>query len=171
MTANQAFPVKAMCEAFGVSRSGFYAWRDRRPCGRALEDALLAKRITAIHAASRQTYGAPRVHAELAHEGLHIGRKRVERLMKAGGLAGVSRRRSARTTIRDERVRPASDLVDRNFYAEAPKRRTGSGLPTSPMSRPGRASSIWPWFWMPSLGASSDGRWPMISGRNSLSTR
>jgi len=53
-----AFPVKAMCEAFGVSRSGFHAWRDRRPCGRALGVALLAKRITAIHAASRQTHGA-----------------------------------------------------------------------------------------------------------------
>lgn len=122
MTANQAFPVKAMCKAFGVSRSGFYAWRDRRPCGRALDDALLAERIAAIHAASRQTYGAPRVHAELADEGCHVGRKRVERLMKASGLAGVSRRRSTRTTIRDERVRPASDLVDRNFYAETPNR-------------------------------------------------
>lgn len=121
MTANQAvFPIKTMCETFGVSRSGFYAWRDRDPCDRAVTDAALAQRITAIHAASRQTYGAPRIHAELREDGTRIGRKRVERLMKAGGLAGVSRRRSPRTTIPDERVRPASDLVDRNFYAEAP---------------------------------------------------
>lgn len=111
-----------MRDAFGVSRSGFYAWRERRPCGRALDDALLAKRITPIRAASRQTYGAPRVHAELADEGNHLGRERVERLMKVGGLAGVSRRRSTRTMIRAERVRPASDLVDRNFDAEAPNR-------------------------------------------------
>ncbi len=52
--------------------------------------------------------------------GVHVGRKRVERLMKATGLAGVSRRRSARTTIRDDRGRPSADLVDRNFYADAP---------------------------------------------------
>ena len=122
MTANHqaCFPIKAMCEAFDVSRSGFYAWRDRIPCARMTEDAALSQRIAAIHVASRQTYGAPRIHAELRENGMAIGRKRAERLMKAGGLVGVSRRRSARTTIRDERVRPALDLVDRNFYAEAP---------------------------------------------------
>lgn len=121
MTTNQAcFPIKAMCQVFGVSRSGFYAWRDRVPCARRAEDAALSQRIAAIHVASRQTYGAPRIHAELRENGMAIGRKRVERLMKAGGLVGVSRRRSTRTTIRDQRVRPALDLVDRNFYAEAP---------------------------------------------------
>lgn len=121
MTANQAcFPIKAMCQVFNVSRSGFYAWRDRVPCERAAKDTTLSRRIAAIHAASRQTYGAPRIHAELRESGMAIGHKRVERLMKAGGLVGVSRRRSTRTTIRDQRVRPALDLVDRNFYAEAP---------------------------------------------------
>lgn len=73
-----------------------------------------------IHSASRQTYGAPRIHAELTDEGIGVGRKRVERLMKAAGLKGASRRRSIRTTIRDDRVRPTSDLVDRNFYAHEP---------------------------------------------------
>jgi transposase InsO family protein len=62
----------------------------------------------------------PRIHAELAETGIPIGRKRVERLMKAAGLRGVSRRRGTRTTIRDERLQPASDLVDRNFYAHEP---------------------------------------------------
>ena len=51
-----------------------------------------------------------------------MGRKRVERLMKTAGIAGVSRRKSARTTARDERLRPASDLVDRNFHADEPNR-------------------------------------------------
>lgn len=64
--------------------------------------------------------GVPRVHAELADAGVHVGRKRVERLMKAAGLKGVSRRKSARTTVRDERLRSASNLVDRNFYAHEP---------------------------------------------------
>ncbi|MCE7028924.1 IS3 family transposase [Jiella avicenniae] len=123
MTANQAqFPIQSMCEVFGVSRSGFYAWRGRSPCNRAVEDATLSQRIAAIHTASHQTYGAPRIHAELRENGTAVGRKRIERLMKANGLAGISRRRSARTTIRDDRVRPASDLVDRNFYADAPNR-------------------------------------------------
>ena len=69
-----------------------------------------------------------------------VGRKRVERLMKAAGIAGVSRRKSARTTVRDARLRPASDLVDRNFHAEEPNRLwvadityvpTWAGLPLS----------------------------------------
>ena len=85
-----------------------------------MADGDLTGRIKTIHQASRQIYDAPRVHAELADARIHVGRKRVERLMKAAGLKGVSRRRGTRTTIRDERLRPASDLVDRNFYAHEP---------------------------------------------------
>jgi len=121
MTANQAmFPIQTMCKVFGVSRAGYYAWCERAASARSKADAALTQRIEAIHQASRGTYGAPRIHAELADEGIRVGRKRVERLMKAAGLAGVSRRKSARTTLRDERVRPACDLVDRNFHADAP---------------------------------------------------
>lgn len=90
MTANQAmFPIHAMCHAFGVSRSGYYAWAGRRPSAWANADAVLAERITAIRKASKETYGAPRIHAELADEGVQVARKRVERLMKAAGIAGV----------------------------------------------------------------------------------
>ena len=71
---------------------------------------------------SRQTYGAPGIHAELAEQGIRVGRKRVERLMKAAGLRGVSRRKSIRTTTPHKRVRPASDRVDRNFIADQPNR-------------------------------------------------
>jgi putative transposase len=121
MTANQAmFPISTMSRTLGVSRGGFYAWRERAASARSKADAVLSERIRAIHAASRQTYGAPRIHAELIDNGFRVGRKRVERLMKAAGLVGVSRRKGTRTTFRDERVRPASDLVDRNFHAEAP---------------------------------------------------
>ena len=114
--------MQVMAKTFGVSRSGFYAWRDRSPSDRATGDAGLTVRIAAIHRASRETYGAPRIHAELRDEGIQVGRKRVERLMKAAGIAGVSRRKAARTTFRDERVRPACDLVDRNFQANEPDR-------------------------------------------------
>ena len=121
MTANQAvFPVQMMAKVMGVSRSGFYAWARRPPSARAMADSRLSERIGKIHSASKETCGAPRIHAELADEGLSVGRKRVERLMRAAALAGVSRRKGTRTTIRDDRVRPANDLVDRNFRAGAP---------------------------------------------------
>ena len=121
MTANRAeYPVETMARSMGVSRSGFYSWQAREPSARDIADRELTNLIRQIHAASRESYGAPRIHAELADSGVHVGRKRVERLMKAASLAGVSRRRSARTTIRDERVRPSADLVDRNFYADGP---------------------------------------------------
>ena len=121
MTANQAvFPVQVMAKVMGVSRSGFYAWARRPPSARAMADSRLSERIGKIHSASKETYGAPRIHAELADDGINVGRKRVERLMKASALVGVSRRKGTRTTIRDERVRPAGDLVDRNFRADEP---------------------------------------------------
>jgi len=121
MTANQAdYSIQLMSRTLGVSRSGFYEHQSRPPSARSIADDALTKRIEEIHKASKQTYGAPRIHAELADEGLSVGRKRVERLMKAKGLRGVSRRKFITTTVRDERVRPASDLVDRNFYADVP---------------------------------------------------
>jgi putative transposase len=123
MTASQAmFSITTMSKTLGVSRSGFYAWRERAASARSKADAALTARIRAIHKASSQTYGAPRIHAELVDDGVRVGRKRVERLMKTAGIAGVSRRKSARTTARDERLRPASDLVDRNFHADEPNR-------------------------------------------------
>ena len=62
----------------------------------------------------------PRIHAKQAEDGIQVGRKWVERLMKAADLKGVSRRKFMTTTVRDERIRPAKDLVDRNFYVAAP---------------------------------------------------
>lgn len=109
-----------MSRTLGVSRSGFYAYHSRPLSNRQVTDDALADRIAIIHEASKQTYGAPRIHAELAEDGIQVGRKRIERLMKAKGLRGVSRRKFVVTTERDPRARPASDLVDRNFYADAP---------------------------------------------------
>ena len=83
---------------------------------------MLRKRIEAIHRQSRGTYGRPRVHAELKEDGVHIGCKRVTRLMRQAGLQGASRRKRYRTTVRDREARPAPDLVDRNFSVEGPDR-------------------------------------------------
>jgi putative transposase len=110
-----------MCRVLGVSSSGYYAWRKRRLSRRAETDTALTAEIRLAHAASRGTYGAPRVHAELTAKGLRIGRKRVARLISQAGLAGVSRRKFITTTVRDD-SRRAPDLVERNFTAEAPDR-------------------------------------------------
>src|SRR6266542_137456 len=123
MSEHQAVhPIATMSRLLEVSASGYYAWRKREPSARAISDAALLDRIQVIHQKSRGTYGEPRVHAELKAEGTHVGRKRVARLMRQAGLAGVSRRKGCWTTIRDRDARPAPDLVQRTFAAQGPDR-------------------------------------------------
>ena len=115
--------VVRLCRLLGVWPSGYYAWRRRPPSARARADVAMTATIREVHAASRATYGAPRVHAELrdVHR-IRCGRKRVARLMRAAGLVGVCRRRSVRTTRRDEAAVASDDLVKRAFAATAPDR-------------------------------------------------
>ena len=123
MSAHQAvFPVAVMARVLGVSEAVFHAWRRRPVSAHAVADAALLKRIRTIHAGSRQTYGAPRVHAELRAGGEKHGRKHIARLMRAAGLIGAGRRRRGAivTTRRDKEARPAPDLVDRDFTAFRP---------------------------------------------------
>jgi putative transposase len=123
VNANQAkYPVATMCRVLEVSTSGYYAWRKRNTSQRSQEDAILSDRIRWIHLRSRGTYGAPRIHAELADEGVHVGRKRVARLMRAASLQGVSRRNRPQTTVRAVGAQPAADLVERDFTATGPDR-------------------------------------------------
>jgi putative transposase len=122
MRANQAdFPIATMARVLGVSESGYHAWRHRKPSARAQADATLLQKVRTIHASSRETYGAPRVHAALRARDQRHGRKHIARLMRAAGLVGASRRRGGvMTTKRDKEARPAPDLVDRNFTAMKP---------------------------------------------------
>ena len=121
MTAHQpVHPTATMCRVLGVSPSGYYAWRQRPLSRRARADVTLSAEIAAIHRASRGTYGAPRIHAELADRGIHVGRKRVARLMRSASVQGVSRRQRFSTTVRDETARSAPDLVERAFTAPGP---------------------------------------------------
>jgi putative transposase len=124
IAAEQAhFPIAFMCRRLGVSKSGFYAWRSRPPSRRAVADAQLSATIRGIHTANRGVYGAPRVHAELVDlYAVRCDRKRVARLLRAAGLAGVCRRRKVRTTLRDEAAPISDDLVQRAFTAAAPDR-------------------------------------------------
>ena len=122
MSANPAcFPIAPMARVLGVSKAGYYAWLRRPPSAHAVADAALLKRVRTVHASSRQTYGAPRVHADLRAQGERHGRKRIARLMRDAGLVGACHRHGGpATTRRDKEARPAPDLVDRNFTASRP---------------------------------------------------
>ena len=112
-----SFPVQFMCRMLGVSRSGYYDWRDRPSSVRNRADAALTERIRKIHERSRHTYGSPRIHAELRALGTRCGRKRVERLMRKARLQGCMRGRRRGTTRRSKRAAAAEDLVKRDFAA------------------------------------------------------
>lgn len=121
MRAHQArHRIATLCRMLGVSRSGYYAWLTRPASARATTDALLTKQLHGIHACTRGTYGVPRVHADLRAQGVRVGHNRVARLMRAAGLAGVSRRKSTVTTVRGRDAHGIPDLVTRNFTAAGP---------------------------------------------------
>ena len=112
--------VAVACRVLAVSTAGYYEWRERAPSARAVADQALSEQIVEIHAMSRGSYGAPRVHAELRlGQGVRCGRKRVARLMRSAGLHGIYRRRG-----RHARPAPAvhDDRVRRRFVAAAPDR-------------------------------------------------
>ena len=122
MKVNQAaHSVELMCRLLGVSRSGFYAWAERPMCQRRRRDLELAGKIFAIHRRSRETCGAPTIHAELADDhGIRVGRKRVARLMRQNGLRGATLRKYVVTTQSDPEAAKPIDLVERRFFADAP---------------------------------------------------
>ena len=115
------YPVSVMCRVLGVNRTSFHDWQRRAPSDRELTDAWLTEKIKQIHADSDGTYGARRIHAELRLEhGIRVGRKRVERLMRAAGISGLLARKRRRTTVRLPGVRVAADLVERDFRPDDP---------------------------------------------------
>ncbi len=119
IAANQAeLPVAKLCGVLQVSKSGFYDWHGRAPSARSVANAKLLVQIKEAHEMSDQTYGMPRIRAELRDVGLCASRKRIAALMRAHGIAGVSRRRGfVVTTQRNPKARPAPDLVKRQFVA------------------------------------------------------
>jgi putative transposase len=111
--AADKLPIQSACRILDVSESGFYAWRTRPPSERSIRHAWLTDLVTEIHEASRQTYGAIRVHAELAlGRGIIVGHNQVALVMSRAGLRGVMGRRKRPRIERPDAL--ALDLVDRS---------------------------------------------------------
>src|SRR5690348_7387337 len=125
-----------MCRVLGVSKGGFYGWLKRPPSAREQEDGKIAARIVSIYQQHKGRYGSPRIHQQLRDEGIHVGRKRVIRLMKQAQLAAHYTTHRVLTTHADPAVSPAENVLDRAFEAERPNEKwvadvtyvaTGSG--------------------------------------------
>ena len=114
------FPVALMCRVLKVSRSGYYAWRERKPSDRAVENERLTAKIVEVHKESRQTYGSPRVHAELVAQGFEVSRNLVARLMREQGIVGRRKPRFRKTTDSDHKLPVAKNLLDRQFTVDEP---------------------------------------------------
>lgn len=116
----EQFPVQRLCQVLGVSASGYYAWRGRPRSARQRADEALVSQIRTIHDRSRQTYGSPRVHADLQAAGVRCGQKRVARLMRQAQLRAVSKPQRRRTTDSRHTYPLAPNLLAGDFSAERP---------------------------------------------------
>jgi putative transposase len=115
------FGVELICRTLEVSASAYYRRRTGKRSARAIEDERLLARIRELHAANYYAYGSRRMWKALLRAGETVGRGRVERLMRAGGIQGAKRRgKPWRTTIPDPAARRAPDLVGRDFTASRP---------------------------------------------------
>ncbi|EBW6363964.1 IS3 family transposase [Salmonella enterica subsp. enterica serovar Oranienburg] len=116
----QLFPVETMCRVFGVSRSGFYDWAQHKPSDRQQSDERLKLEIKVAHIRTRETYGTRRLQAELADNGIIIGRDRLARLRKALELRCKQKRKFRATTNSNHSLPVAPNLLNQTFKATAP---------------------------------------------------
>jgi putative transposase len=118
------WPVAWLCNALGVSRSGFHAWLNRTPSARSRSDEVLGRRVKASFVASDRTYGARRVWHDMLAEGFACGLHRIERLMQLQALRARPRRRRL-PKDEGERQMPSvpSNILDRQFEAERPNQK------------------------------------------------
>ena len=112
-----------MCSTLRVSRSGYYAWRQRPPSERSKANQNLRSRIRAIHEGSGKTYGARRIADELRDGGLRCSTKRVARLMRVEGLRAQWKKRFRVTTGSKHRMPTSPNVLDQSFDAERPDTR------------------------------------------------
>jgi putative transposase len=120
----EEFAVKRMCTVLGVQRSGYYAWRKRKPSTRAQANQALLALIESEHIKSRKTYGSPRLHVVLKRQGVKCGHNRVARLMRLKGIVARKKRRYVpRTTRRQAGVIPAPNRLNQDFSAKEPNQK------------------------------------------------
>ncbi|MFE7810367.1 IS3 family transposase [Streptomyces sp. NPDC057430] len=119
---HRAWGVKRLCQVLEVARSSFYKWRAGRAARAAREqaDVALAERIRAVHAEWDGTYGRPRITADLREDGERVNHKRVGRVMRKYGIAGLRLRRRQVTTVPEPSAAAMPDLLGRDFTASAP---------------------------------------------------
>lgn len=118
-------PVGQSCHLLGVSSSGYYAWKRRKPSLRQHADMALLAHIRQHFKLSHETYGSPRLHADLKAAGLPCGRHRIARLMRDNGLKALTKRRYKTTTDSAHGGPVAPNLLDQDFSAEGPNRKWG----------------------------------------------
>ncbi|MBC7953860.1 MAG: IS3 family transposase, partial [Rhodospirillaceae bacterium] len=116
------------CALFGVSTSGFYAWKRRQPSQRQLDDMVFLAHIRSQFSLSRETYGSPRMHVELREDGHLIGRHRVARLMRENGLKALQKRRFKKTTDSEHGGPVAPNVLDQDFIAEQANEKWGADI-------------------------------------------
>ena len=124
-TKKADIPVSRACRVLGVSESGYYAWCRRQPSQRQKTDMVLLAHIRAGFSASRDTYGSPRMAAELQAQGIEVGRHRVARLMRDNGLKALQKRRFKKTTDSDHKGPVAPNILEQDFSATGPDEKWG----------------------------------------------
>ncbi len=117
------FSLERMSKMLNVSRSGYYQFMKSKPSKQAYENESLLVKIKKIHEDSRQTYGSPRIHAELGSAGEICSRKRVARLMKKAGLQAKMKKRFKLTTKVNPKAKAAPNLLKQDFTAASPDQR------------------------------------------------
>jgi putative transposase len=114
------WPIALLCRVLEVSRSGFYAWRSREPSATEVRRQELTTQVTTIHAQVKGRYGSPRIHAELAAQGVECGVNFVARVMREAGIAAKTKRKFRHTTDSNHALPVADNVLDREFDPEEP---------------------------------------------------
>ena len=116
------FRVERMCKVLGVSRSGYYGWRNRPKSRRQKENEQVLMEIQESYQRSKGTYGSPRVTADIRAKGIPCGENRVARIMRKKGIVAKSRRKFKATTNSKHNLPVAENLLEQKFVAEGPNK-------------------------------------------------
>lgn len=121
-THRETFSITRICQVLNVSRSGYYAWKNRPVSEREMANQALVKRIKAVYRASRRTYGGPRIYRELKDQGMRCSLNRVARLMRLHSIQAKQTRRYRSTTRWNRAHRVSPNRLERKFDVEHPNR-------------------------------------------------